>query len=141
MDMKECISFANQNPVGHVATMDDDQPRVRAFLMWYADESGFYFHTAETKKVCRQLGKNPKVEVCFCSSPNFEQMMRVTGTVEFLTDSAMRARLMEERSFLKAIVKGPDDPLLVIFRIPHGEATFWTMADNLKEDQMPRVTF
>lgn len=141
MDMKECINFANQNPVTHVATMDGDQPRVRAFLMWYADESGFYFHTGEPKKVCQQLRKNPKVEVCFSSAPNFERMMRVTGTVEFLDDSAMRARLMEERTFLKAIAKGPDDPLLVIFRIPHGEATSWTMADNLKEDQMPRVRF
>ena len=140
MDFSECAKFANENPVGHIATVDGDKPRVRAFLMWFADESGFYFHTGESKNVCKQLRRNQNVEVSFCS-PNFDKMMRVAGKVEFLEDFELKARLIEERPFLKQIVKGPADPLLVIFRIPHGEAYFWTMEYNLREAEAPRVSF
>jgi uncharacterized pyridoxamine 5'-phosphate oxidase family protein len=42
-DYQDCIKFANENPVCYIATMDGDQPRVRGFLMWFADEKGFYF--------------------------------------------------------------------------------------------------
>ncbi len=140
MDLEECAKFANDNPVGYVATVEGDQPRVRAFLMWFADESGFYFHTGEPKNVCKQLRRNPKTEVCF-SSQSCDRTMRVAGIVEFLDDANLRARLIEERPFLKAIVEGPEDPALVIFRISHGEARFWTMELNMKEDEAPRVEF
>ncbi|VVB62858.1 Pyridoxine/pyridoxamine 5'-phosphate oxidase [uncultured archaeon] len=140
MDFKDCINFANENRVSYVATCDGGQPRVRAFLMWLADESGFYFHTGSTKGVFRQLKANQKVEVCVCTT-KFDRMMRVAGEVEFLDDPALRLRLLEERPFLKAIVKGPDDPLLTIFRIPHGVAYFWTMADNMREAEVPRIKF
>jgi uncharacterized pyridoxamine 5'-phosphate oxidase family protein len=140
MDLEECAKFANDNPVGYVATAEEDQPRVRAFLMWFADVSGFYFHSGAPKSVSKQLRRNPKTEVCF-SSLSRNRTMRVAGTVEFLDDADLRARLLEERPFLKAIVKGPEDPALVIFRIPHGEIRFWTMEFNMREDEAPRVEF
>jgi uncharacterized pyridoxamine 5'-phosphate oxidase family protein len=65
VDFSECIGFATQNPVTHIATTDGDQPRVRAFAMWFADKSGFYYHTGTPKSVYRQLKKNPKIELCF----------------------------------------------------------------------------
>ncbi len=68
-------------------------------------------------------------------------MMRAAGEAEFVEDPALKKRLVEERPFLKAIIKGSDDPLLTIFRIPKGEAHFWTMADNLKEAGIPGVKF
>lgn len=140
MDFKDYIKFANENPICYIATDDRNQPRVRAFRMWYADESGFYFHTGSTKEVYKQLQSNRKVEACFCT-PGFDRMMRVAGEAEFVEDPALKKRLVKERSFLKAIIKGSDDPLLTIFRIPKGEAHFWTMADNLKEAGIPRVKF
>lgn len=140
MDLKDCTDFAQENPVCYVATSEEDQPRVRAFRMWFADESGFYFHTGSSKGVYRQLKNNPRVEVCF-TSPGFEKMMRVSGEAEFLDNPRLRARLLEERPFLKAFVKGPNDDLLTIFRIPRGEAWFWTMAENLKETEIPRIRF
>ncbi len=140
MDIKDCIKFASENPVCYIATQDDDWPRVRAFLMWFADESGFYFHTGFPKDVYKQLNRNPKVEVCFIT-PKFDRMMRLTGEVEFLDNSDLRARLLEDRPFLKAFSKGPNNPLLAIFRISKGEAWFWTMADNLKEAEVPRIKF
>ncbi|MDD1718296.1 MAG: pyridoxamine 5'-phosphate oxidase family protein, partial [Methanoregulaceae archaeon] len=83
-DFDEYLKFANENPVTYVATMDGDQPRVRAFALWFADKTGFYYHTGTTKDVYRQLVTNGKVELCFFSTspPPAGRMMRVTGKVE-----------------------------------------------------------
>lgn len=146
MKLSDYTKFANENPVCYVATVDEDQPRVRGFLMWFADDTGFYFHTGATKAVAKQLVKNPKIEVCFYSPAPMEQgggtMMRVSGKVEFVDDKALKARLLDERPFLKEIQsKLSDDSLVAIFRIYTGEAHFWTMTDNLKESQSERVRF
>ena len=53
----------------------------------------------------------------------------------------LRARLLEERPFLKALMKSPSDPVLAIFRIPKGEAWFWSMAENMREAEIPRIKF
>lgn len=144
MDFKDCIKFANDNPVSFIATIDGEMPRVRAFLMWFADESGFYYHTAAAKSVYRQLKNHPHVEICFYHDGGeimAKNMMRVTGEVEFLDNPQLRARLLAERPFLKAMLRSPSDPMLAIFRIPKGEAWFWSMAENMKESEIPRITF
>ena len=109
MTIQDCITFANQNPVTSVATVEGDQPRVRKFAMWFADETGFYFHTGTPKAIYEQLRRNPKVELCFYNpgnTPGAGTMLRVTGAVEFLEDLVLKARLIEERPFLKAIGTG-----------------------------------
>ena len=144
MSFTDVVDFANRNPVCAFATVEGDQPRVRYFLMWYADEDGFYFHTGTAKHVYRQLRANPKVELCFYNFLPAEAgggtMLRVTGEVEFLDDAALRDCLLEQRPFLKAL---GDDPAeyLAILRVGRGEAWFWTMADNLREDAIPRWAF
>ena len=35
MDFSACTKFATENPVTYIATADGDQPRVRAFAMWF----------------------------------------------------------------------------------------------------------
>jgi uncharacterized pyridoxamine 5'-phosphate oxidase family protein len=50
--MEEYIKFANENPTCYLATVENDQPRVRALGFWYADRSGFYFQTAVMKEFC-----------------------------------------------------------------------------------------
>ncbi len=142
MDFSECVKFANANPVTYIATMDGDQPRVRAFAMWFADETGFYYHTGTPKAVWKQLVRNPKVELCFYEPGDAGRMMRVAGAVEFLDDAALKERLVKERPWLLQIgVSGPADAKLAVFRVAHGEAYFWTMENNMREAEAPRVRF
>jgi pyridoxamine 5'-phosphate oxidase len=144
MNFKDCLKFASENPVSFIASMEGEQPRVRAFLMWFADESGFYYHTGTAKNVYKQLKNNPNVEICFYhvgGDMMARNMMRVAGEVEFLDDANLRARLLEERPFLKALMKSSSDPVLAIFRIPKGEAWFWSMAENMRETEIPRIKF
>jgi len=112
--------------------------------LYHVDDTGFYFNTQSVKALAKQLEKNRKVEVCFYASgtgQDIGRVMRVTGEVEFLDDIGLRTRLLEDRPFLKEFIKGPEDPLLVVFRISKGEAYFWTMADSMKESEIERIKF
>jgi uncharacterized pyridoxamine 5'-phosphate oxidase family protein len=144
MDFSECTTFAQKNPLTYVATVEGDQPRVRAFAMWFADASGFYYHTGTAKAVWQQLQKNPRVELCFYAPDTFGagKMLRVSGKIEVMKDPALRERLLRDRPWLKSIISEEAmDTHLVIFRIAHGEARFWTMEYNLREKDAPLVRF
>ncbi len=142
--LKEILLFANENPSCWLATTEDAQPRVRGMWMWFADETGFYFHTGTTKSLYKQFCDNPKVEAGFirnADKPNFE-MLRVTGIVEELHDAELEKRLYEERAWLlnNMEVAGVDTRLS-IFRIVKGSAYIWNMSMNLKESEVPRIAF
>jgi len=144
MDFQDCIKFATENPVCYLATADRDQPRVRTWLLWYADESGFYFVPMSTKEVTKQLKRNPKVELCFynnAADPADWKQMRVTGEVEFLEDEETLEKAYQNRSFVDDMVGYSVRPLVRPFRIAAGEAHFWTAADNLKESEIERLKF
>ncbi len=62
--------------------------------------------------------------------------------MKFLDDLVLKARLMQERPFLKAIGTGkPDEPRLAVFQIYTGEAHFWKMENNLRESEIEKVRF
>jgi len=68
--------------------------------------------------------------------------MRVSGKIKFIDDPAMRAKCIEERPFVKNFgITEPSNPLLTLFQIYTGEAYFWTMADSMKEAELPRIKF
>jgi pyridoxamine 5'-phosphate oxidase len=137
MEFKDCVKFANENPVAWLATVDGDQPRVRALGMWFADENGFYFQIGGTKDVYQQLLKNSKVEVGFYRPDDMSgTMMRVTGEIEFLDDLELKKKVLKDRPFLKQFGLTPDHPGLVLFRIPKGEAHFWTFETNLQPKEI-----
>jgi len=138
MKLQDCIEFANANPVCFIATADGDQPHVRGVLMMRADESGFYYVLLSPKKVCRQLRANPKVEVCYYNNPpnlGEARQMRITGVAELVKDPALIKKAAQDRAFLEPIAGQPLEPITEIWRISHGEAHFWTMADVGKEVQ------
>jgi len=116
---------------------------VRTFLVWFADEKGFYFITLAGKSVCKQLRVNPRVEVCFFNNKQGDEarMMRVTGEIEFLEDIDIRRKAMESRPLLKKYAAGPEDKAFEVFCLHTGEAFFWTFKDILKEAQLERVHF
>jgi len=133
MNIQDCIKFTNENPICYLATAENDQPRVRALGFWFADETGFYFQTSSVKEFPNQLLVNPKAEACFYHHEGMiGTMLRISGSVEFLHDIELKEKALNDRPFLKNFGITADSPKLVIFRIAHGEASFWTMENNLK---------
>lgn len=137
----QLLSIANQNPVCHLATVENEQPRVRGMHMWYADETGFYFHTASCKQLAKQIVDNPKVEIAFYKpSENPMEMMavRVSGKVEILNTKEYEQRLYKERPWLNDIGNAPEGTELVVFRVSNGEAFLWDLSKTMYEDNIPR---
>ena len=133
MDFKDCIKFANETPVCYLATMDGNQPRVRALGFWFANDKGVNFQFGAMKDTYGQLQANRKVEACFWQPGEATgTMMRVAGEVEFLDDQELKKKVLEDRPFLKEFGMTFDHPGLIIFRITKGEAYFWTMKTNFE---------
>ena len=137
MNIQDCIQFANENPICSLASVENDQPRVRILGFWFADETSFYFQTSNTKEIPNQLRANPKAEVCFYKpSGMIGTMLRIAGKVEFVDDLKLREKVLADRAFLKSFGVTVDSPGLVLFRISHGEAHFWTMENNIKPKEI-----
>lgn len=143
-EKKAILDFANQNPSSWMATCEKDQPRVRGMLLWFADETGFYFHTAKSKSLYQQILQNPKIETAFirkADQPDFE-MLRVTGEAETVEDPELFERLKKERAWLWGnISRSEVDTAVVIFRIVRGSAYIWNMSWNVREAEAPRICF
>ena len=143
-DFKDCVKFAKANPTCYVATMEGDQPRVRALGLLFADKTGFYFQAYTVKAIYKQLKANPKVEIYFYApaKEGLGKAMRVSGKVKFIDDVKIRAKCLEDRPFLKLFgIEKPEDPRLLVLQVYTGEAYFWTMADNMKESEIKRIKF
>jgi pyridoxamine 5'-phosphate oxidase len=137
IDLKNCIDFANENKLCYLATTEGDQPRVRILGFWYADESGFYLQTNGLKEMHKQLRTNPRVEICFYKhAAPMGTMLRLSGKVEFIYDIKLKEKVMTDRPFLKNFGLSAESKNLVIFRISHGNANFWTMENSLKPKEI-----
>jgi pyridoxamine 5'-phosphate oxidase len=133
MNIHDCIKFSNENPICYLATTEGDQPRVRALGFWFADDTGFYFQTTSFKEFPQHLKDNPKTEVCFYKHEGtIGTMMRIAGKAEFVNDPMLREKALNDRPFLKSFGITVDSPKMILFRISHGQAYFWTMDNNLK---------
>jgi pyridoxamine 5'-phosphate oxidase len=133
MTLATLIQFVTANPVCYLATIENNEPRVRALGLWFADETGFYFQTAMVKEIPHQLKKNPNTELCFYKHEGMiGTMLRILGKAEFLEDPVLKEKVLNDRPFLKSFGLTIDSPGLVIFRVAHGKAHFWTMENNLK---------
>jgi len=137
MNFKDCIDFANENPLAWLATSDDNQPHVRAMLMWHADETGFYIQSATMKELTNQITKNPNIEIAFFKpDEGTGTMLRVEGKAEIINDIKIKEKCLEDRPFLKDFGLTAEGEELFIFRISHGKAHFWRMETNLNPKEI-----
>ena len=135
MTFQECIDFMEKTPNGFLATAIRDKPHVRPMTVWLADETGIYFYTSRIKSLVSQLEMNPNVEIAFhqpAQPPDIGSILRISGCIEFVEDMSIRIRLYEKFSWLKEIGTGrPDNPTIVVFRIPKGQFNYWTWENNV----------
>jgi len=132
MNFKDCIDFANENPVVWLATSENNQPHVRAMLMWCADETGFYIQSATMKELVDQILKNPKIEIAFFKpDEGTGTMLRIEGEADIINDIKLKKKCLVARPFLKDFGLTADGDELFIFKISHGKAHFWRMETNL----------
>ena len=124
MNKAEILAFLNANPTCYLATVEGDQPRVRAFGMVKADNNGVILETGTFKDVYKQLVANPKVELCFFNAKDGIQI-RVSGTVEPVDDIKLKDEIIVQRPFLKERVAKGGYESIGVFRLK-GSAYVWS---------------
>ncbi|MHB8138690.1 MAG: pyridoxamine 5'-phosphate oxidase family protein [Smithellaceae bacterium] len=129
MNRDEILAFLNANPGCHLATLEEQQPRVRQMFMYRADDTGIIFHTGAFKSLYAQLLENRQVEVCF-NSP--DKQVRISGVAEFVEDENLKNEILEARPFLKSVMGTQGEKALIVLRITDCKAAVWTMETNLE---------
>lgn len=133
MKKEEIFQFMRNNPAFFLATVEEDQPRVRGMLLFSADETGIIFHTGAMKDVYKQVVKNPKVELCFNGNGT---QVRVSGELEIVDDNTLKDTISEHptRKFLKPWKESGEladfYSSFIVFRLKNGIAATWTIEKN-----------
>ena len=138
MNKQQIFDFLNSNLSFFLATAEGDEPRVRAMMLYKADENGIVFHTGPFKEVYQQIQKNPNVQLCFYNSEQNVQI-RVRGKLSMTNDRAIKEEIAchPSRMFMqswKANCETEEDfyNMFSVFRLSGGVANVWTFESNFK---------
>ncbi|MCL2150141.1 MAG: pyridoxamine 5'-phosphate oxidase family protein [Dehalococcoidia bacterium] len=136
MQREQIFDFMNNNPAFFLATIEGGDPRVRAMLLYKADESGVVFHTGPSKDVYRQILAHPTVQMCFYN-PAQNLQIRVRGTLELSSDIMLKKEISSHptRQFMqawRASCATEEDfyNTFAVFSLKNGIANVWTFASN-----------
>lgn len=118
--MKRVCEFLKQAGTYYLATVEQDQPRVRPFGTAHIFEDKLYIQTGKVKPVSRQLMANPKAEICAFKDGVW---LRVAG--ELVEDDRVEARksMLDAYPNLRAMYD-ENDGNTQVFYFKHGVATF-----------------
>lgn len=110
--MKEAYEFIKNAGVYYLATMEDDQPRVRPFGTVDIFEDKLYIQTGKVKDVSKQIQVNPKVEICAFMDGKW---IRVAGTLVRDDRVEPKAHMLDAYPNLKAMYSAEDDNTEVLY--------------------------
>jgi len=116
--MKEVIDFFTKNAVGCLATTESGKPRVRPFQFMFAAGGKFWFCTANTKDIYKQLVVNPFVEFV-ALSPEYK-FMRMSGEIKFSKDMDIKKHIIDTNDLVRSVYNTPENPIFEVFCLEHG---------------------
>ena len=130
--MEEVVKFLTENRSGFMSSVDNGKPRVRPFGFMFEEKGKFYFCTATTKDVYKQLKAVPFVEFC-CANKELNVWLRLTGSITFTNDMKIKERIFGAAPMLKDVYKSPDNPIFTAFYVEKGTATIWSYSGPPKK--------
>lgn len=118
--MQEVFDFLKKCGTYYLATVENDQPRVRPFGTIDIFEGKLYIQTGKVKEVSKQIQANPNVEICAFAGGEW---LRVAG--KLVRDDRIEAKKHMLDSFpnLKAMYSAEDDNTEVLY-FENAVATF-----------------
>lgn len=126
--MKEVYDFLKKAGVYYLATTEGEQPRVRPFGTIDLFENRLYIQTGLKKDVAKQLGKNPKAEICAFMEGKW---LRVSA--ELVLDDRREARkhMLDSYPGLRAMYN-EDDGNTAVYYLKDATATFSSFTEAPK---------
>lgn len=111
--MEEVLKYLKENPTFYLATVENDQPRVRPFGAVAAFEGRLYITTNNKKPVFDQMKGNPKVEICAMGQDH--SWIRVEASVVHDSRREAREQMLAENPGLRRMYAEDDGLMEVLF--------------------------
>ncbi|WP_303862531.1 pyridoxamine 5'-phosphate oxidase family protein [Alkalibaculum bacchi] len=110
--MREVYDFLMKCGIYYLATVEDDQPRVRPFGTINIFEDKLYIQTGKSKDVSKQMMKNPKVEISACNGGDWIRIEAVT-----VEDNRVEAKqsMLDSYPSLQEMYSATDDNTQVLY--------------------------
>ncbi len=126
--MNEVYEFLKKCGTYFLATVEEDQPRVRPFGTVDMFENRLYIQTGKSKAVSRQLQANPKAEICAFADGKW---LRVTGKLIRDDRVAAKKHMLDQYPSLQAMYSAEDDNTEVLY-FQDATATFASFTEPPK---------
>ena len=118
--MDKVIKFLKDAETYYLATVEDDQPRVRPFGTAHVFEGKLYIQTGKVKDVSKQLHQNPKAEICAFKNGEW---LRVSGKLIEDDRNEARQSMLDAYPSLQKMYKA-DDGNTEVFYFKNATAIF-----------------
>jgi uncharacterized pyridoxamine 5'-phosphate oxidase family protein len=129
--MKEVCNFLKHCGAYYLATVEDNQPRVRPFGTAAIFENRLYIQTGKCKNVAKQMQINPKIEICAYDAAT-GAWLRIAATVVPDERREAKAFMLEEYPMLKSMYS-PDDNNTLVLYLKDATATFYSFSGEARE--------
>lgn len=126
--MQEVYEFLKQCETYYIATVENNQPRVRPFGTVNIFENKLYIETGKVKNVSKQLHANPKTEICGMLGGKW---IRVEATL--VEDARIEAKqsMLDAYPELQSMYKADDGNTEVWF-LKDAKATIYSFSEQPK---------
>ena len=118
--MDKVLKFLKDVETYYLATVEDDQPRVRPFGTAHVFEGKLYIQTGKVKDVSKQLHQNPKAEICAFKNGEW---LRVSGKLIEDNRNEARQSMLDAYPSLQKMYKA-DDGNTEVFYFENATAIF-----------------
>ena len=129
-NMQEVQNYLKECAVFYVATVDQDQPRVRPFGVSEIINGRLYIMTGKVKDVYKQMAKNGKFEICALKKSGSE-WLRLSGTLVNDETLAVKEEFLRRNPGLKSMYKADDGNMAVLY-ITNATARFCSFTGEKK---------
>lgn len=127
-DMKTVYDFLKKCQTYYLATVENDQPRVRPFGTIDLFEDKLYIQTGKVKNVSKQMAKNPKVEICAFDGSSW---IRIEAVAVNDDRTEAKQHMLDNYPSLRQMYKADDDNTQVLY-LKDATATFYSFTQEPK---------
>ena len=126
--MKEVLDFLKECGVYYLATIDNNEPKVRPFGTAEIFEDRLYIQTGKKKDVYKQIVSNPKVEICAFKDGRW---IRINGVL--IPDDRIEAKkdMLDKNPNLRSMYDENDDNTIVLY-FKNATATIYSFTEAPK---------
>lgn len=124
--IEKVCNFLDEAQTYYLATVEGDQPRVRAFGTSLLYDGKLYIQTGKIKPVSKQIVANPKVEICAFLNGKW---LRVSGELENDDSREVKLAMLEKMPSLGAMYSADDDNMQMLY-FKNATATFSSFTEE-----------